>query len=520
MSRHCVSRRRMLAVVGAATTLAGCSEQESPEEQKADIIYVATDGSDDNRGSEDAPLASINDAVSQADPGNTVEVLAGEYVEHVVFHKGGESGLPITLTGSSDAILQPPADAPQAISVGASYVHIRGLTVTGLQNPDAPDDPSSYHPSKLIDLNTFAESHDDYIEGLVISPNRIGNAGGSLINSQMIRDSEIGNFKVIGPAGARWVLDDTDGHNGEFVYLGTAENNRLDRGYDTYDQTRNVRVHHIDNSDGHPHSELVDCKNGTENITIEYCTDAGGSQTHISPDSRAIYLNGQDCTVRWNIIQDVVGNGVTIGPQGYMSDLDWMGEPETELEYEMGKDHEIYGNMFTGCTFDAIDLLQESEAPGRDSNPLPEDQSALCDNLYDGYSDGDPDSSCSASLPTSDGIGHLGGESPWDGDVPTAEDVFAEDATSKLLEVTTDAGTVSTNSEIEVTVTVTNKGDSTKDVTVAFRRGDSILTEESISISAGVEQAVTLTYSGQPVAGEIDIIRNGQKVDRVRILDD
>lgn len=496
-----------------------------------DVLHVAPDGVNDGTGTQDDPLSSIQAAIERAGPGQTVSVHSGEYFEYVEFKTAGESDAPITLTGPPDAVLKPPEEIDhQVISVGASHVHITGLTITGLYDPDEPENPESYHLGKLIDLNTFAEHGDDYVEGLVVSPHQLGGAGKSLINSQMIKDSEIGGFEVIGPAGTEWIFDDVPGHTGEIVYLGTASNNRIKRGFDGYDRTRNIRVHHIDNSDGHPHSELVDIKAGVENVTVEYCTDGEGARTNNSYFSRPISVDGHRCTIRWNVIRDAAGFGVRVGPQSFMSSFDDEGQlvaeggldakPQTEFERRFGKEHAIYGNVFAGNSHDAIGFYREGRRPGRDSNPRPEDQRALCGNLFDGYSDGDPGKPCPSEMPSSDGVGHLGGESPWEGTPPSKETVFSRHAKATHLDVEVEADDVPVDIDIEATATVTNNGDSPEEVVFRIRARDRVLTTETVTVRDGATQEVQLTVDGIPFTGKLQITRNGQKVGVVMVTDD
>jgi hypothetical protein len=546
-----LSRRRVLASLGTAGSagIAGCSfgdwtgtptetnesrtdagatqngtdSQTSSQESPSGTIHVATDGDDANPGTEEEPLATIQTAVDEAEPGHTVYVHPGEYFEFIEFRRDGDPDAPITLTGPPDAVLKPPKDVDYGcIAVGANHVHITGLTISGLYDPDAPKTPESYTPMHLVALNNWAEDSDDYLEGLVVSPHRIGNAGGALINSVMLKDCDIGGFEVIGPAGAAWLFDDEkEGHYGEIVYLGTASDNRAERGYDDYDRTRNIRVHHIDNSAGHPHSELVDIKEGVSNVTVEYCTDAGGVQSEDGYTSSSIYLMGHDCTIRWNVIQDAHGSGVEIGPWGYLSSPgEFLAKPETEFDRQLGKGNAIYGNVFTGNKTDAIDFMRESWRPRQEGNPLPEDQRALCDNIYDGYSDADPSKSCSTDLPSSDGVGHLGGESPWDGDAPTQEAVFEEDAVDPHLETTVDAEDVPTNTDIEATVTITNDSDTSEEVELRLRVREHVLETRRVSVSAGETREVTVHSGYLTNPTEVWILCNGQKIGRLHVLQD
>jgi hypothetical protein len=527
MDSHRVSRRQLLAAAGTAGlgALAGCVKHLPVSKGAADgdgnAIYVDPSGGFLNDGTDEDPLGSIDRAVSVANPGDTVHVRPGEYVELVNMSASGTAAKPITLTGPPDAVLKPPeGEESPVLELNGDHLRVTGLTITGLHDSAAPGDPASYHPDKLVSINGNVGGPDDYREGLVVSPHRLGNAGQSLINSVQFRDSVIGGFEVIGPAGTKWILDDTEGHNGEIVYLGTAPDNREKRGYDGYDRTRNVRVHHIDNSEGHPHSELVDCKAGVENVTVEYCTDGGGAQTHEGPNQRAISLDGRSCTVRWNVIHGVEGDGVRIGPQNVRSDLEFLGEPTTEYDRSLGTDNAIYGNVVTGCTQDAVNFLRESKRPERDTNPLPADQRALCGNRFDAYSDGAPGQDCPGDVPAGDGVGHLGGDSPWDGDVPTREAAFAARANNQHLDVQIPVPSVTTGESFEIPVSVTNNADVEETVSVRLRAGGYYWDDRGGPVPAGDTRQFIVSDRGLREPGELDVMVNGQKFQRVYVHED
>lgn len=559
------SRRRLLAGLSTAgiTAIAGCNsggtestpnptqtptptasptatDSQTPTEteeptptprENPDTIFVSPDGDDDDAGTEGAPLASIRQAVTSANPGQTVYVQPGEYFEFVPFDEPGEPDAPITLTGPPDAVLRPPDDIDYGmISITADYIHITGLTMSGRYKDRDPGKPDSYVPSHLIDLNTSPEDADDYLEGLVISPHGLGESGGALINSQQIKDCDIGGFKVTGPAGAEWLYDDDyANHYGEIVYLGTAPDNRVERGYEDYDRTRNIRVHHIDNSEGYPHSELVDCKTGVENITIEYCTDAGGAQADDSWNQPAIKLDGNDVTIRWNIINGVQGDGIQIGPGVYMSGFTNDGEPiyeygldsvpETDFERQMGKDNTIHENVITSCERDAVNFRRQSRRPGRDSNPSPADQRVLCGNQYDGYTDGEPGKPCPTELASSKGIGHLAGDSPWDGDPPSIDQAFSKHESIAQFDVTVGKDAVTTSEEFEIPVTVTNNGTDSEEITLSLMINQHELSSKTVTVDPNHQQDVTLTEMlGNE--DEIQIMMNGLKVGSVQLSHD
>jgi len=82
----------MLCLIGA-----GCTNNEEPLVSDPNTYYVAKDGNDDNRGTIESPLLSINEALKNAMPGYTILVRGGTYNEKINFPKSGTSGLYITL---------------------------------------------------------------------------------------------------------------------------------------------------------------------------------------------------------------------------------------------------------------------------------------------------------------------------------------------------------------------------------------------------------------------------------------
>jgi len=496
MTDERLTRRRILASLGTAGSagIAGCSfgdsnetptetnqspsdenttengtgSQTTSQESSSETIHVSTDGSDDNSGTEAEPLSSIQTAVEQVEPGQTIYVHPGEYVEYVEIHNGGEPGAPIELTGPPDAVLKPPKDIDyQALTVGASHVHVTGLTISGIYDADDYENPDSYHSGKLVDLSSLSDDVE-YIENLVISPHGIGGAGGALINSIRIKNCEIGGFKVIGPAGTNWIFDDTENHYGEIVYLGTASNNIVKRGeFDDYDNSRNIRVHHIDNSEGHPHSELVDCKTGVENVTIEYCTDAWGAEKDDGIErTQIINMGGYNCTVRWNLLRGSRGYGIEING-GLMrpeyGELSWRwsyATPETEFEENIGTENAVYGNVITEYTQTAVYFQQVHRMRDVDGRVDPENQRHVCGNTIDGPTDGSPDAECDAELPAGEGIGHLGGDSPWRDEPGDLDDVMDEVGRPDFsFESTLHTDSVGVETPLRVETEVRNDGD-------------------------------------------------------------
>lgn len=432
-----MNRRGFLAAIATATT-AGCqsggedapptsggSESSTsaasgtPTPQEPTPIYVDPDGSDGASGTAEQPLGSIQAALGQAKPGDTIQVRAGTYREPIEPPHGGEPGAPITITGPPDAVVRSHPAWYNPIIIRKSHVHIHGISIDGLEDPDNPERVDSYSEAQLIQVRPETNT-DEYVEDIVLKPSRIGNTQKSLISLERTKNAEVGAFEVTGPAGAKYLYEDRDGHNGEFVYLGTAYNNLGTdwHPWEEMDETRNVHVHHVDNSAGHPHAELVDCKAGTRDVTIEYCTDAGGAASYLlegadETSETAIHLGGNHLVCRWNRIEGSKGQAIEVGswdathPERFEEYND-MSLPEGGRD--VGRDNEIYGNelLDSGGLAIQFPLVYGDEGAEVPDGYGPDAQTRVCGNTITGETHGDPESPCSDDVPTTETIGHQG----------------------------------------------------------------------------------------------------------------
>lgn len=423
--------RRTLLSFGAAGVglFAGCAADSQPNPQTAsqtptrtpaptqtatrtprenpDTIFVAPDGDDAAQGSQANPVRSIQQGLYQAQPGDTVQVRPGRYQpdEWVKTVRAGTAENPITITGPPDAVFT----SNEPFTIDHSHVHLTGLTFDGLLDPDNPDDAASYSWG-LLELNgAFHDKikngehrpdevkEENYLRDIVVKPHAVGNCTRDFIKINWARNVEIGEFRVIGPAGVDYLKGGVIGHNSEIIYLG----NPPDREWPP-DLSRDVYIHHIDNSAGYPHAELVDCKTGTSNVTIEYCTDAGGASEAITDEGTesAVHIGGTDITVRWNVISNGAQAGIEID-----SDI---AATENPLEGYApgGTNNAIYGNRLVDNQGRALQFAYP-DSQGQ------EVQRVICGNEYNGQTHGDPDRACSSEISEGDGIGHTGGESPW-----------------------------------------------------------------------------------------------------------
>lgn len=430
---------RLAGAAGAGLGLAGCTASEDddpqsltttlettsgtpPPNSSAPTIYVGPDGTAGGAGTRDDPRASIQEAVNVAEPGDTVHVLSGEYREYVVADRSGEPDAPITITGPREAVIRPPLEPQEGrplFHVAANHVHLTGCTFDGLANTAEPE-RVQWYSGELLVRPQYGEH--DHLTNVKIMPAAIGNVRAAMVVVNRATDVEIGAFEVIGPAGVQHLYGDEDGHHGEIVYLADQPFLHEEEPWESVFVTRNVRVHHIDNSAGHPHAELVDASVATRNVTIEYCTDAGGSGRYLLPghhatSETAINLLGSESTVRWNRLENGHGQGIEVGWSGI---LDSAAEPEdmagelADVADETGTENAIYGNRIVDNDGLAIQYLtdeNEEFLAGRG----PDDQQVVCGNEYNGETHGEPDSKCPEWVPQGDSVGHQGGKRPWEG---------------------------------------------------------------------------------------------------------
>lgn len=417
------------------------SETEEPTQtprEDTDSIFVSTDGKDENPGTQQEPLASIQTAIDRAQPGDTIQVASGEYREFLITKRSGEPGKPITIIGPADAVIRPPRDVPESrvFAIVHSYIHLHGLTFDGLAKPDKPEDPASY-ANNVIDsiIPTWEEDHPDYLTDIKIKPAAIGNARKHVLGTVRTNNVEIGEFRIIGPAGAENLYGESEDHPsgglvpehhiGEMIQIGV-KHNTFDEGegdwyteiWDTPDESHDIHIHHIDNSKGYSHTELVELGTSVYDAVIEYCTDAGGSgkyflsRDHANWTETSMALRGGRCTLRWCVIKDGFGAGVHIGtPPGLDRNLAYYDHiPDDRFP---GKNNSVYGNRIIDNEGLAIAFPYDI-GDGDEIDAGPDAQDVICGNEYNGDTQADPDKTCNDDVPETDTIGHLGGDSPWE----------------------------------------------------------------------------------------------------------
>ena len=105
-----------------------------------------------------APGASVQEALSRARPGDTVQVAAGVYQERVSFECGGTWGKPVTLEGEPGAIL----DAAESVKLDCptAPIEIPPISID-------PETPFNVYLKTETELTLHTTTHTLYLECMV-----------------------------------------------------------------------------------------------------------------------------------------------------------------------------------------------------------------------------------------------------------------------------------------------------------------------------------------------------------------
>lgn len=135
------------------------------------IFFVADTGSDDAAGSFAAPWRTLAHASAELDPGDTVVVRPGTYVEQIWIGRGGGPTAYVVIRSEipGAARLRPPEGAYSTLNVRADYVAVEGFDVQG-GDGHAIDVENAHHTRIAGNIahdsggGGIAFSHSEWIE--------------------------------------------------------------------------------------------------------------------------------------------------------------------------------------------------------------------------------------------------------------------------------------------------------------------------------------------------------------------
>ncbi|MFK3937499.1 DUF1565 domain-containing protein [Alkalihalobacillus sp. NPDC078783] len=121
----------------AGMVVAGCQDQQIETSEEGPQLYVATDGNDDNAGTIEEPLLTLEEAADRATAGTTVSIREGIYYEPLIIQHSGTEDQPIRFEAyeeeevrlSGEQLEDGLDDVAMIEITGQSYVIIDGLEV-------------------------------------------------------------------------------------------------------------------------------------------------------------------------------------------------------------------------------------------------------------------------------------------------------------------------------------------------------------------------------------------------------
>ena len=266
--------------------------------------YVGPTGNDTNDGkSSSAPLKTIQKAIDLAQPGDTIHLADGVYLQDIISKYNGTASAPITIKGSSAAVVKGGGNS-RIFEINHDYITLDGFTIDGLYGSSTS---ASGYRDKLI--YAIGKTPGDGVAGLKVLNMTLKNAGGECLRLRYFaRNNEIA-YNAIGPCGIHDFVFNAGGKNGEGVYIGTAPEQLTDGKNPTADpdQSNNNWVHH--NTFNTQGNECVDIKEASSGNVIEYNKCTGQKDLN----SGGMDSRGNGNIFRNNEIYGNIGAGVRLG---------------------------------------------------------------------------------------------------------------------------------------------------------------------------------------------------------------
>lgn len=328
--KACVSRRLMATMLAFAGFLGSVS-----------LAFSATINVAPKNEGRDEGL-TIQQALRMAQPGDTIALAPGTYMQDFRSIRDGKLGNPITIEGSLASVVKG-GGQPRIIEVNHSYIELRNFTIDG--HFASANTKKSYRDKLLYVIgNTPGKA----LTGLRVLGMDIRNAGGECVRLRyQARQNEIAYSRITSCGRFDFSFND-GGKNGEGIYIGTAPEQLGGRGApdSAIDRSDQNRIHdNVITTDG---NECVDIKEGSSGNIVEKNSCTGQKD----PNSGGFDSRGNGNVFRYNLVYDVVGAGVRLG-----------GDEETD-----GINNDVYGNTFRNV---GVGLIRAQRAP----------QGKICENI-------------------------------------------------------------------------------------------------------------------------------------------
>ena len=277
---------------------------------------------------------SIQNAINDAMPGDTVKISDGTYFEDLKTVRDGEKDKRITITGSRKAILQSGGKEGRLFQIHHDYITVNGFTIDGQIGDGSKEEHFTdkllyaHGNRKTRVIHQYGKEFRSAIDGLVVSNMVLKNAGGECSRLRyFITNAEYYGNRVENCGVHDFVFGGMKSVNGEVLYIGTSSNQWNDGKNPTpEDGSRYIHVHH---NVFEGKSNELDVKEGTEYVLVEY----NKCSTQKDVNSACLDSRTDNIIFRYNEVYDNDGAGVRIG--GHTID-----------GHTFGQKNEVYGNTF------------------------------------------------------------------------------------------------------------------------------------------------------------------------------
>ncbi|CAM9164263.1 unnamed protein product, partial [Ectocarpus sp. 12 AP-2014] len=298
----------------------------------------------------------FQNTLDEVNPGDVIELGHGDYWEDIKTTIDGTADMPITIRGAGgtgdrdNVVLRGDGTSSRVFEVKHDYYIIEDFTVNGNAEDD-PDRGSDSIQDLWRDILIYAtggreptERDGGYvsgIDGLVIRNMAIANAGGECIRLRGKRRSDKkryrGTYRI---SLSQAKEEDTEGKNGEGVYIGTSSSqwDDGDNWSDGPDVCEGITVR--DNFIRTKGNEGIEVKEGTIDTLIE------GNEVYMQYDAESggIGSRGDRSIIRYNHIEDTDGAGVRLG-----------GHTVDGIEY--GANNQVYENTMVNCRASGVKVM-------------------------------------------------------------------------------------------------------------------------------------------------------------------
>lgn len=283
-------------------------------------FFVSPNGNDKAIGGQGAPFKTIQRALEDAGPGDTVVLAPGRYKQDIKSVRDGRGGGPITITGPASAIVQGSGERDRVVEINHDHHVLKGFVIDGKVGSGKKG-----FRDKLIYV--IGRSPGRGVTGFKAIGMTVRNAGGECIRLRYLTNrAEIAGSRI-GPCGAFDYQFKDGGKNGEGIYVGTGPEQLGKRGAPDrrVDASNNNRIHsNVFNTNG---NECVDIKEGSSGNIVENNSCTGQRDK----ESAGLNARGERNVFRNNKVFGNVGAGIRFGG-------DKTGQ---------GVDNQAYGNTLT-----------------------------------------------------------------------------------------------------------------------------------------------------------------------------